>query len=480
MSNNEISKKIKIVFIEPPQSELGNISRFYGSFGTSKADFIWPPIELMSIAGYVRQFGIETLIYDAGGLKKTSDEVKNFIASEKPDIVVFSTSTTTIYSDLITAKITKEISKDIITVAVGSHIMALPEETLKLSLDLNAAVYSDDEEIVVKNLAESKEDLSKVDGICYRDSSGEIKKNPPQKIKPNLDELGFPAHDLVKKEMYYDFMMKKSPLALVMAQRGCINKCTFCICPVLYQYRERSVGHVIKELKWIKELGYKEFKFINAGISYNFKWINNLLDEMISNHLDLSWWTNARADKLTPELLEKMKKAGCHTLAIGMESADPTILKNVGKNITPKQVKDAVLLIKKLKMRVVVYFIFGLPGETKESIKKSIKFAKSLPADFVTMGVAQPLPKTKFYEFLKQNGLLLTDDWKKFDPVGPPIYEYLHLSKKEIYEAARRGYREFYLRPIYIIKKVSEVRSFRDFKIGLNNFIALIKKYVLK
>src|SRR3989344_8681231 len=205
---------MKILFIEPPQIESGNISRFYGSFGTSKADFLWPPIELMSIAGYVRQSGMETLIYDAGGLKKTSNEVKEFIAKEKPDMIVFSTSTTTIYSDLKIASIAKEISKNIMTAAVGSHIMALPEETLKLSPYLDAAVYSDDEEVVVKNLAESKKDLSKVHGICYRDYNGKIIKNPPPKLLNNLDELGFPAHDLIDKNIYYDFLMKKRPIAL--------------------------------------------------------------------------------------------------------------------------------------------------------------------------------------------------------------------------------------------------------------------------
>ncbi len=470
---------MKIVFIEPPQIEAGNISRFYGSFGTSKASFIWPPLELMSIAGYVRNFGLEPIIYDAGGLKKNYEDVKNFIIKEKPELVVFSTSTTTIYSDLRVATLAKEVSKNIVTAAVGTHVMAVPEETLKLNPDLDAAVYSDDEEIVIKNLALAKNNLSQVKGICFRDLEGQIKRNPPQEIINNLDELGFPAHDLVEKEIYHDFMMKKNPLALVMAQRGCINRCLFCICPALYRYRERSVNHVIEELKWIKKMGYREFKFINAGISYNLKWVNSLLDEMIKENLNLSWWANARADKLTPELLEKMKKAGCHTLAIGLESADPTILKNVGKNINPEQIKEAVGLIKKLGLNVAVYFIFGLPGETKESIKKTIDFAKSLDADFVTMGVAQPLPGTGFYNYLKENKLLLTNDWKKYDPVQPPVYQYPGLTADEIYEASRRGYREFYLRPSYIFKKIVEIRSFGDFKIGLTNFIALIKKYVL-
>lgn len=471
---------MKVLFIEPPSPiESGIISRFYGAFGTGKADFIWPPLELMSISGYLNKFQIKNSIFDASGLKKSFNDVSSLIEKEKPDVVVFSTSTTAIYSDVKVASEAKKISKDIITAAVGSHVMALPEETLKLNNDLDAAVYSDDEEIVIKNLADSLNDLSKVKGICYRSKNGQIIKNPPQDITRNLDELGFPAHDKVPKEIYYDFMTKKGPLALIMAQRGCINRCIYCICPELYKYRERSVGHVIEELKWIKKLGYKEFKFVNAGTTYNLNWANNLMDEIIKNNLGLSWWTNVRADKLNEEILRKMKKAGCHTLAIGMETADEKILKNIGKNITPEKVKEAVAMAKKLGFKTAVYFIFGLPGESKETMQKTIDFAKSMGADFVTMGVAQPLPGTKFYDYLKQNNMLLTNDWSKYDPVQKPVYQYPYLSSEEILEATRSGYRQFYLRPSYIFKKALEIRSLHDLKYGFKNFIALIRRYVL-
>lgn len=476
---HHLLNSMKIAFIEPPHIALGNISRFYGAFGTSKADFVWPPLELMSIAGYLNKFGIETVIFDAGGLKKTLGDVRNFIEKEKPAMVVFSTSTTTIYDDVLVATAAKKVSKDIVTAAVGSHVMALPEEVLALNQNLNVAVWNDDEEMIVKNLTESLNDFSRVKGICYRDSHGKIQKTLPQAITRNLDELGFPAHDKVQKEIYYDFMTKKRPLALVMAARGCINRCIYCICPELYRYRERSVQHIIEELKWIKKLGYKEFKFINSGITYNLNWAHSLMDEIIKNKLNLTWWTNVRADRLNQEILEKMKKAGCHTLAIGMETADQEILQNIGKNIVPEQVKTIVAMAKKIGFKTAVYFIFGLPGETKETMRKTIDFAKNLGADFVTMGVAQPLPGTKFYHDLKEKGLLLTKDWSKYDPVKPPVYQYPHLTSEEIFQATRTGYRQFYLRPSYILKRIWQIRSFHDLKNGFINFIAFLNRYLL-
>ena len=471
---------MKIALIEPPPAiNLGNISRFYGAFGTSKADFVWPPLELMSIAGYLDKSGAETVILDTGGLKKKPEDVRNFIEKEKPAMVVFSTSTTTIYSDVLTATFAKNVSKDIVTVAVGSHVMALPEEVLKLNRNLDVAVWNDDEEIVVKNLTESPRDFSKVKGICYRDRDGKIQKTPPREITRNLDELGFPAHDKVPMDIYYDFMTKRRHLALVMAQRGCINRCTYCICPELYRYRERTVGHIIEELKWIKDLGYKEFKFVNSGITYNLNWANNLMDEIIKNKLDLTWWTNVRADRLNREILEKMKTAGCHTLAIGMETADEQILRNIGKNVTPEKVKEVVALAKKIGFKTAVYFIFGLPGETKKTMQRTIDFAKSLGADFATMGVAQPLPGTKFFDYLNERELLLTKDWSKYDPCQKPVYHYPDLTSEEIFETAKSGYRQFYLRPGYMANKILQIRSFHDFREGFKNFIALLKRYVL-
>jgi len=472
---------MKIIFIEPPNSEEGNISRFYGAFGTSKADFIWPPLELMSIAGYLKKFSdIKTIIFDAGGLKKNLDDVKAMIEKERPDMVVFSTSTTAIYSDILVAETTKKVSGDIITVAVGTHVMALPEETLKLNKNLDIVVYGDDEEIIVKNLAYCKKDFSQVLGICYRSTDGTIRRTAPNEVTPNLDDLGMPAHDQIPKDIYHDFMTQKGPLALVMAQRGCINRCMFCICPVLYKYRERSVGHVIKELKWIKSLGYREFKFINAGITYNMDWTNALMDEMIKNNFGLSWWTNVRADRLNDEILIKMKRAGCHTLAIGLESADPTILQNIGKNITPGKVKAAIAMAKKIGLKTAIYCIMGLPGENRETIQKTIDFVKNSGADFTTMGVAQPLPGTGFFKYLDEKGWISTKDWSKYDPVQLPVYQYPHLSAQEILEGARRGYRQFYLRPGYLLKRICQIRSWNDFKNGFRNFLLLWQRYVLK
>jgi len=468
-----------ILLIEPPHVSLGNISRFYGAFGTSKADFVWPPLELMSIAGYLDKFQIKNAIYDAGGLKKKYSDIQELIEKEKPEMIIFSTSTTAIYSDVLTASKAKEISKDIITVAVGTFVMTLPEETLRLNRSIDVAVYSDDEEMVVKNLIESCGDFSQVKGICYRTKNGKIIKNSPREIINNLDELGFPAHDKIRKEIYRDAMNKRGPMTLVMAQRGCINHCSFCICPALYKYRERSVEHVLEELKWIVKLGYKEFKFVNSGITYNLPWINKLTDEMIKAKLDLTWMTNVRADRLNQEILEKMKMAGCHTLAIGLETASSEILKNVGKNITPEKARDAVSMAKKIGLRTIVYFILGLPGETKETLQKTIDFAKSVGSDFVTMGVAQPLPGTKFYNDLKKNGLLLTDDWSKYDPIKPPVYQYPDLTSKEIFLAARKGYRQFYLKPSYILKRISQIRSFKELKDNFKNFLGFIKRYVL-
>ncbi len=238
---------MKIVLIEPPHLDRGKISRFYGAFGTSKADFIWPPVELMSIAGYLKKYpDIKTVIFDAGGLKKNIDDVEAILAKEKPDMVVFSTSTTAIYSDLSVADAAKKVSANITTVAVGAHIMALPEETLSLNQNLDVAVYGDDEEVIVKNLALYKNDLSRVLGICYRGTDGTIRRTAPNTLTQNLDDLGIPAHDQVPKDIYHDFMTKNGPLALVWPREAVSTGACFAFAPCFINTANEASGTLLK------------------------------------------------------------------------------------------------------------------------------------------------------------------------------------------------------------------------------------------
>ena len=150
--------------------------------------------------------------------------------------------------------------------------------------------------------------LTEVRGIYYRSGNEIIKKEPHPPIT-NLDEYGIAAHDMIDPKLYHDPFAKRSPLTITYGQIGCINKCTYCMSTLYGNMRMRSVPHFLGEIKFIEKRGFKEIFFIDCGFTNNQKWASELLDGMIKNSLDLTWWCLSRADRLNEEILKKMKKA---------------------------------------------------------------------------------------------------------------------------------------------------------------------------
>ena len=136
-------------------------------------------------------------------------------------------------------------------------------------------------------------------------------------------------------------------------------------------------------------------------------------------------------------------------------------------------------MIKKEGMKIVLFLLLGLPGETKETMQETIQFAKSINIDYVTLGIAQPFVGTPFYKYLTDNGYLRTREWNKYDPTELPVYDYPNLSAQEILDAHRNGLLSFYLRPSYILKQILQIRSLSDIRNNFNGFLGFFTRYIL-
>ena len=463
-----------ILFIEPPPANrFGNL-RTLGSIGTLKTDMCWAPLDLMIIAGLLKKENISSKIFDANSIKASWDDVKKIVEEEKPKIVIFTTSTPTVYHDLKTADIVKEVSKDIFTAITSTHVNALPEEALQLNNNLDFAIPNDSE-FTFLELIKNNFNPENILGLTYR-KNGKIITNPPRPVCQNLDELGTPSHDLVPLNIYHDPFTRKKNMAITYTSRGCVNypPCIMCSACFYDRVRYRSVANIIEEFRLLKSMGVKEIRFpFEAGFN-NSKNAHELFDAMIKEKLDLKFTCNGRADCLSVDLLRKMKQAGCMAINVGCESTNPQTLEFIHKRVTTEQVRETVKNIKKAGMDVLVYFIYGLPFETIESMKGTLAFAKSINADMVTFGIAIPHPGTGFYKYLKSNGYLLTEDWNKFDPMLPPPYSYPNLSSEEIFAFARKSYQSYYIRPSFIFKRFMKFNLIEEFK----NFIGFVNRYV--
>lgn len=470
---------MKVLLIEPPRILKNANIRILGSVGQYKGDYCWPPLDLTIIAGLLRKNRIDSDILDANAAGLSFKDVKNKIKKVSPDIVIFSTSTSTISKDVGVARVAKGVSKKIITVAIGTHVAALPEETLKSCKELDMIVWNPEPEMSILNLLINNLNPHKVSGVCYRRGRSFVKNS--YKKHMNLDDFGIPAHDKVDAGLYSDPLMIRKPMALTYTSRGCRwGKCIYCCNPYFYKpIRFRSISLVIKELKWLNELGIKEVKWFDPEFNNNLKHTSKLCDKIIKENIDITWSADMRVDLLPMKLLKKMKKAGCHTILIGIESGDPTILKNIHKGITLEQARKAVRKIRKAGMRVITHFLLGSPGETKKTMMKTLEFAKELNPDATTFGIVVPHPGTEFHDFIEKGSYFITRNYNKFDTSSPPVYNYPQLSSKEIYNFMRYAYRNFYFRPSYITKRILRVRSMTEFQNGIANFQNLIRRFFL-
>lgn len=473
---------MRILLIEPPAvSKFGN-QRIFGGNGSNKSDFRKPPLDLMMISGYLRKEGYDNILLDANSSQRTLDDIEVIIKNNLPNVLIFSTSTCTIYNDLLVAKVAKEINPSIITAAIGTHVMALPLETFQESQYLDVVVYSNEWEQVSLNIVKNVSNLENAKGLFFRKTDGTIAKTNAQPPLQNLDDLGFPAHDKLEKQLYGDTTSKRFPKTMVMGQKACVNNCSFCCQPAFFGApvtRKRSVEHFLSELKWVQHLGFKEVMFNDATLTADTEWATALFKGMIEHNIDITWNCSTRAERVNASILKLMKRTGCHTIALGMESTDPVVLKNIRKNVTPEQLRASVSLIRKNGMNTVVFCVVGFPGETRESIEKTISFLKTLDTTYITLGIAVPAPGTDFYKYIEENNYLQTKDWRLYDPMGKPVFSYPWLSSEEIEYYSKHGLRQFYLRPRYILDRLKSIRNLSEAKTYLHNFIGFMKRYVL-
>lgn len=447
---------MNIVFLNPP---------FFGSFNrevrfqsVSPQKALHPPIMLAYGAAVCREQGHNVRLIDAPALdwneEKTIQEIKDF----SPEFVIMLTSTGSVNSDgKLAQRIRQETNAK--TIAVGSHATAVPEDTINRGFDI---VARREYEYTIRDLANGIA-LEKTQGITFKKNSS-FHSTPDRQLIENLDELPFPARELLPNKEYYSALYK-NPFTFIYSGRGCPNRCTFCAPPQLMagqRYRLRSAKNVMKELWEIKEkLKLKSVLFNDDTLTVNPNHCNELCDSMIKEKLDLPWACYSRVDGITPELAGKMKKAGCFLVKIGFESGNNQLLKNMMKGplATAEKARYAAKTFMQAGIQVHGTFVFGMPGETKQTIRETIDFAKSLNIDFVQFSIAQPYPGTAFYNELKSKGYLLTENWDDYldeEGVITPIFEYPQLSKAEMKQYLHIAYKEYYLRPRYLLKAMRQ------------------------
>jgi anaerobic magnesium-protoporphyrin IX monomethyl ester cyclase len=399
---------------------------------------VFPPISLAYVAAVLEK-AHEVSIIDAPtegwrnleeidgttyrvGLSK--EEITAKIKRWHPDIVVieipFSGWARTAFE---VASATKSFNKKIVTVLSGQHPTARPEACLS-NPNVDFVVIGEQENTVFElanSIEQGRHDFEEINGIGFI-KNGKLVITPSRSVIEDLDSLPFPARHLLPLEDYY-VAVKENPLrgvirkpwTIVITSRGCPHKCVFCSNCLVWgkKWRGRSPENVVDELEHVvKTYQVKQIDFADDNMTLDKKRMEAICDLIVKRGLRIEWFTpnGIRADTLDEKLLTKMKKAGCKKIRIAPESGVQRVVDQIiKKNLDLKSVEQAVILCKKVGIKVGCFFVIGLIGETKEDIEETIRFAyklRKLGADSFIFSIATPVYGTELYEQAKRGGFL--------------------------------------------------------------------------
>ena len=468
---------MKIVFINPPTS----FEQVYGDWDLSPVDTYCPPLGLLHIASYIRQFGHSPDVIDTSARKWSMENTAERVLSLNPDVIGISAKTINISNANELAKRLKKNGLKVPIVLGGTHITAVPIETMKRFKAIDYGVIGEGE-ITFLDLIdkiENKGSVADVKGIVWRNSNEQIILNPNRGYIKNLDDLPLPAWDLLpdfpKGYNHSVLETKRLPAASIMTSRGCPFQCTFCDHKIFgSMVRHHSAGYSLKMIRHlIDNYGIKDLMILDDNFILDKKKLFKICNTIIEEKIDLSWYCMGHSKFMTEDRLQIIKDAGCWFIEIGIESGCDRILHLLKKNTTKKEIAEAVKRAKDIGLKIKGNFIFGLPTETKETLQETIQFANTIDLSHFQQNYLTIWPGCELSKNPEQYGTF-ENDWEKlahqritFVPHG--------LTEGDLVKASKEAFRKFYLRPRIIIETFKDLKSIRTIKGVLICFIVFLK-----
>jgi hopanoid biosynthesis associated radical SAM protein HpnJ len=450
---------MKTLFLNPP-----SFKGFDGGAGSRyqarrEVKSFWYPTWLAQPAALVPTSKLVDAPADGIGAEDALQEAVNH------DLVVIHTSTPSLRSDMRFVTELKRRKPDVVIGFVGAHVAVLPEETLRAcpAVDFVARKEFD---FTIKEIAEGAP-LAGVHGVSFWDRDrGEIVNTPERAILTDMDSLPFVTNvykrDLTVENYYIGYL--KHPYISLYTGRGCFSRCIFCLWPQTIggnRYRVRSADHVFEEIKLAQSLfpQVKEFFFDDDTFTDNRPRAEEIARKLKT--LGVTWSCNAKAN-VPYETLKVMRECGLRLLLVGFESGNQDILNGIRKGIRVDRAREFVQNCKRLGIKIHGTFILGLPGETRETMRQTMDYARELDVDTIQVSLAAPYPGTELYARALANGWLVTSSLTDDLGVQEAALEYPDLTRDEIFRGVEEFYRTFYFRPAPILRIVKDMARDRE------------------
>ncbi len=419
-----------------------------------------PPLGIAYLASALRNAGISVKIIDAPALGLDLDGAARAVSILQPEIVGI-TSTTPLSKSAY--RLGKKIRRDAKWLILGGpHPSAVKGKIFEECPELDFGFRGEGEEQfpqLVKLLlaGEKNPDLP---GLISRNRSCE-----PVPVS-DLDSIPFPAWDLLPMKKYRHPLLPGKKIATIISSRGCPYQCIFCdqsVCGT--RFRSRSPEKVVDEIAELsRKWGVRQIIFYDDLFTLNPERVIKICRLILERGVKINWKCEGRVNIQNPEMLSWMKRAGCEVIAYGIESAHQKSLDWLNKGVSAAQIRQAVSLTKKAGIKVLGYFIFGIPIETYQEEIRTVQFAIELGLDYVQFGSLSPFPGSRLYQMALEKG------WYR-EASGPAPEEYGetrpllitdYWTEDRLREIMKEAYREFYFRPGYLIRSALRPRGIID------------------
>ena len=432
-----------------------------------------PPLGLLYLAGYLESHSNHNVdVIDAQPKGYTYEQLRGLLAARDFDVCGLTAMTFTLIDVVKTCRIIRDVNPQAKIVLGGPHVHLFPDQTISRD-EVDFLIQGEGEIAFLDLLAKIDDPASwpSVPGLVYRDHSGAIQNNGIAPSTDDLDSLGFPARNKLDQIDYRSLLGRRNMVTTMFTSRGCPFRCTFCDrpnSPIISGFRWRSAKHIADEVEQCVALGISEAFIYDDTFTVRKDRVHDLCDELIARKIDFTWDVRAHVNTVDEDLLKHMAEAGCDRIHFGVEVGNDRMMQTIRKNTTVEKVRKAFKAAKKARMETLGYFMVGQQTETMDDIEDTLRLAKSLNPNYAHFTIFCPYPGTQIYAQALEQGILKSDVWKDFaeNPSADfelPVWEG-NFTRDELRKILVRMYREFYMRPGYVLKSIARVKSLAEFK----------------
>lgn len=472
-------KDKKILFIHP----LGE-NWIPGEKDMSRIANIMPPLGLCSLSAWLEQHGYQTSIHDCYAFPGQDEILLGQLHHNPPDYIGFSTTTSSFLDGIRIAKKAKAILPEVKIIFGGIHISSLREQLLREFPIIDFGVVGEGEQTLLEIIESDSQGLSDIKGLIYHEGE-EVVFNGFRENLLELDSLPFPAyHKLPGFPHRYKlpiFNYPAYPNTTAISSRGCPFQCSYCDRSVFrHTYRFHSAQYMFELVKHLnKTYNIKHINFYDDLFVFNKQRIIEFAEKMIHSKIGVTFNCAARAEFLDYELLILMKKAGCWMISLGIETGDPDLLKLHRSTNDLEMITKKVELIKKAGIRAKGLFMLGLPGETEESIDKSMEYVLKLPLDDFNLAKFTPFPGSPIYEHIHDYGTF-EEKWELMNCLNF-VFVPKALTKQRLEERYKEFYRKYFQRKSIMLGYIKMIwgspNSWMRFLYNLKDFLSFSRSY---